>query len=170
MSLGLGYDSLNIFLSEVLHTLHQEFSCLCSWCFPCRLPSLGPRTAFLCSLLCSHGTRHLPPDPLPDVSEPPAHLCQDVRRTLPVSSILKSAIIPRLLNWRNLGVSGGAEPTRGLGPKKTKWTNFQASGLVLMLNPFLASALCPRFQRLGWPSYSHTNFPFSMTLWFRVVY
>lgn len=89
---------------------------------------------------------------------------------LPVSFILESAVIRRFheraVELEKSGVSGKAEPVRGLGPKKTKWINFQASVLVLMLNPFLASALGPHFQRLGW----HTNFPFSMTLWFLLVF
>lgn len=67
MSLGLGYNSLklNIFLSgSPAHAAPGVLLSLYSfWCFLCRLPSLGHRAAFLCSLLCSYGTRHLPPVP-----------------------------------------------------------------------------------------------------------
>ena len=33
-----------------------------------------------------------------------------------------------LLSWRNLGVTGRAEPTGGLGPKKTQWINSRHPG------------------------------------------
>ena len=122
LSLGLGYSSLHILPSgSPAHSALGVLLSLCSfWCFLCRLPSLGPRTTFLCSLLCSHGTRHLPADPYQMSVTPPAHLCQDVRMMLPVSFILESAVIPRFHERAvELEKSGGIGESRA---NKRTWT------------------------------------------------